>query len=93
MSDAFAPALLALPCAKVRVRSGAGENPPWPHDRRHAVMTAVFGTALILVAGCGGANERALEPAGHPPATAKERAQANPRMRADLESNSKKKAR
>ena len=45
--------------------------------------------ALALVVGCGGAHETTLPPAENPPATAKERVQTNPRMKADFEANSK----
>ena len=45
---------------------------------------------VALFLGCGGTSEATVKPAENPPATAKERAQANPRIKADLEGNARK---
>jgi hypothetical protein len=93
MSDA-----LALPPATVRPSAPASSR-PGPRDRHaeppapgRARATALRWPvlALGLFLGCGGTSEATLKPAENPPATAKERAQTNPRIKADLEANSKK---
>jgi hypothetical protein len=93
MSDVLArPKATVRPCSTATARNGPGELCAEPPIRGRARAAALRCPALALglFLGCGGASDSALKPAENPPATAKERAQTNPRIKADLDTNSKK---
>lgn len=64
-------------------------EPPRPGGRRAAMLRWIPLTLALLV-GCGGSPTTTLAPAENPPATPQERAQKNPKLKADLEANSKR---